>query len=55
MRNDKRKAQNESAANGLTRREMNADLTAKDIGFDPYAPIEEIAALHASIKGPLRS
>ena len=55
MRKDKRTAQNERAANGLTRREMNADLAAKDIGFDPYAPIGDLAALHASVKSPPRS
>lgn len=50
MRTNKRLIQNERAANGLTRREMNADLTARDIQVDRDLPIGELEALHASVK-----
>lgn len=35
----------EEASNGLTRREINADLMARGLDFDPMAPIEELSAL----------
>lgn len=50
MKSDKRKAQDEIASNGLTRREMHADLMAKDVSFDPWAPIGELQAQHAGVK-----
>lgn len=49
-RKDKRNAREEVGANGLTRREMNADLTARSVEFGPYDPIDSVAALHAAVK-----
>lgn len=37
--------QDEEASNGLTRREIEADLTAMNIDFDPRDPLEDLAAL----------
>lgn len=37
--------QEEEASNGLTRREIEADLTAMNIDFDPRDPLEDLAAL----------
>jgi hypothetical protein len=35
----------EQASNGLTRREINADLMGRDIDFDPTADIETLLML----------
>jgi hypothetical protein len=44
--NTERKArQDEEASNGLTRREIEADLTAMHVDFDPRDPLEDLAAL----------
>lgn len=37
--------QEETASNGLTRREIEADLTAMEVEFDPKDAIEDLAAL----------
>lgn len=37
--------QDETAANGLTRREIEADLTGMSVEFDPRDPLEDLAAL----------
>lgn len=37
--------QEETASNGLTRREIEADLTAMEVEFDPQDTIEDLAAL----------
>lgn len=37
--------QEETASNGLTRREIEADLTAMEVEFDPQENIEDLAAL----------
>lgn len=40
----------EESSNGLTRREMNADLEAVGVDPDPAMGIEELAELHAMVK-----
>jgi len=40
----------EEASNGLTRREINADLMARDADFDPTDEIETLAALNDKLK-----
>lgn len=40
----------DTASNGLTRREMNADLAAKDIEINPGLAIEDLARLHAELR-----
>lgn len=37
--------QDETAGNGATRREIEADLTAMNVEFDPREPLEDLAAL----------
>lgn len=37
--------QEETASNGLTRREIEADLTAMEVEFDPNDALEDLAAL----------
>lgn len=37
--------QDETAANGLTRREIEADLTGMNVEFDPREPLEDLVAL----------
>ncbi len=37
--------QEETACNGLTRREIEADLTAMEVEFDPNDALEDLAAL----------
>lgn len=37
--------QGETAANGAIRREIEADLTAMNVEFDPREPLEDLAAL----------
>lgn len=39
------KAQDESASNGLTRREIEADLEGMGVEFDPRDKLEDLAAL----------
>lgn len=40
----------DDTSEGLSRREINADLEAARVEFDPYAPREELLALHAQSK-----
>jgi len=37
--------QDEEASNGLTRREIEADMTGMNVDFDPRDPLEDLAAL----------
>jgi hypothetical protein len=37
--------QDETASNGLTRREIEADLTAMEVDFDPADKLDDLAAL----------
>lgn len=41
----------EVGPNGLTRREMHADLEVADVEIDPALSIEELVAQHAAAKG----
>ncbi|HET9160471.1 MAG TPA: hypothetical protein VFN88_07645 [Caulobacteraceae bacterium] len=45
-----RRASEEVASNGLTRREMNADLSAANVDIDPGLTIEALVALHGQTK-----
>ena len=42
-----RRRSEETASNGLTRREMNADLESMGVEVEPVLDIEELAKLHA--------
>lgn len=42
---DRKVRQDEEASNGLTRREIEADLTAMHVDFDPRDLLEDLAAL----------
>lgn len=47
----RRRRADEEGPNGLTRREMNADLEAAGAELDPAQDIEALAGQHAEVKG----